>query len=180
MKAPIVFDIFLAILTLFNTSYAQSEQGICSHGKETLPSLSCSGYAILKETTIEGNTSVSGPLRTSQSMLHTVQVAGIIEMHNSIVNGDVTVAGPLTATYSQFEKNVTIASDRATFNHSAVKGNVTMGIKNKTPVLELLCRSEVTGAVVFKGEPGIVRMTKDSAVRGKVINGTTETVKVTC
>ncbi len=159
---------------------AEAGFGVCGYGKENIPSLSCSGPAMLKDTTVTGNANVAGPLRAESSLFESIQVAGVIDLKNSRVNGNVTLQGSLIAEHSYFEKNLKINSANIVLKSSIIKGDVIISSKKKTPILHLLCHSDIQGSVTFDGKPGIVKISDDSLIHGNINNGSTERVKVPC
>ncbi len=175
MLKPIGFLLILCFMTA-----AQAGFGVCEYGKQTISSLICYGPAVLKKTQVAGNTQVFGPLKATDASLDVVQVKGIIELKNSKINGPLSLVGFLTAEHSIFTKDITLISNQAIFRSSLINGSITMASKRTQPVLNLFCRTEVTGSVVFPQKAGVVRMTKDSILRGQITNGRIEMVERTC
>jgi cytoskeletal protein CcmA (bactofilin family) len=160
--------------------FAYSGFGVCNHGKETLPSVICDGPAVLKQTTITGNMNVTGKLYAEGLSVSSMTVLGDAELSDSEVNGEVKIVGNLKANQVNFKKGVAVESDKILLNHSVVNGTLIITSAQATPYVQLQCSSAVKGAVFFDGKAGIVQVTGDSAVQGKIINGSTEFVKRSC
>lgn len=101
---------------------------------------------------------------------------GVANVSHSSVKGNVEVTGAINAKHGNFAGDLSIASDNAVLSASSVKGSITMKAKNKNPVLELYCGTTVLGDITFKNYAGIIKKSADSIIKGKVINGSIETV----
>lgn len=160
--------------------YAYTGFGICNYGKETIPEVICYGPTVLKETTVNGDVKVTGPLKAYNVNMSSLEVTGTVEMENTNVVGNAHITGPLSSTKSKFEKGLEVTGDSVELNHSTINGTLTISSSSEKPLLDMSCDSWVTGAVVFNGTKGIVKITDDSMVKGKVENGEFEFVKKIC
>lgn len=154
--------------------------GVCNFGKETVPSVVCYGPTVLKETTVQGDTKIAGSLNADGITTNAMIVDGAVDVSNSTVNGKTEVVGALHASTTNFQKEIKASTSDMTLDHSVVRGSVTISSSSTTPYLRLQCSSAITGTVTFDGKPGVVQITGDSAVQGKVNNGVMEFVKKNC
>jgi hypothetical protein len=109
-----------------------------------------------------------------------MNVIGATQLANSEVRGSVKVVGDLNADNVNFKKGIAIESDKIMLNHSSVNGLVIVTSNQKTPYVQIQCGSDVKGPVMFDGKAGVVQVTGDSVLRGKIVNGSTEFVKRDC
>ncbi|EKD72299.1 MAG: hypothetical protein ACD_45C00709G0001 [uncultured bacterium] len=143
-------------------------------------SIDVAGVAELYDTIVKNKSSVAGMLTAFQSKLTAVQVAGNAKLTKTSVSGSAKIQGSLTATDSDFANDVVLYSDKLDLVSSTVKGDLIIASKHKNPVVTLTCGSHIEGKVIFTEKAGTVKMTADSVIKGKIINGTTEVIKVSC
>lgn len=173
--------IIISVLTLINHPvFAYSGFGVCNHGKETLDSVMCDGPAVLKQTTVKGNMNVTGKLYAEGISVSSMTVLGDAELSNSEVNGQAKIVGNLKADHVSFKKGLAVESDTIFLSHSVVGGTLIITSNQSTPYVQVQCSSAVKGSVLFDGKAGVVQVTGDSVVQGKIINGSTEFVKRSC
>lgn len=170
----------LFALFLLNSAYAYTGFGVCNYGKETVATVICYGPTVLKQTTVSGNIKVTGSLQAEDISVNDILVEGNVDIKNSAVNGALNVTGSLMSDHVEYKKGIAVNSDQITLNNSKVNGLVTVTSTQKPPYLQVQCNSVVTGSVLFDGKAGVVQITGDSIVQGKVVNGSLEFVKRTC
>lgn len=169
------------IMTLMTTSaYADEAFDICHLGKQTVPSVTCYGPAVLTDTTINGEMNVAGTLRATNISVQSVIVSGSAAIVNSKVKGLVNVTGHFQAKKVDFSKDLVITSDGAEFDNSIVRGNITIKSPTLKPTLIVQCGTTIAGSVTFEGLAGVVQVTDDSMVQGKIDNGTLEFIDKEC
>jgi hypothetical protein len=178
MKRLIICGLLTGLMSA--TSYAYTGFGVCNYGNQTVTSIVCYGPTVLKQTTVNGDIKVTGDLKAENISVRDIVVQGAADISNSEVSGSVNVTGSFTANQVQFQKGVAIQSDSAILSHSKVNGLMTMTSDQSTPYLQVQCGSVVTGSVLFDGKAGVVQITGDSLVQGKVVNGSMEFVKRNC
>lgn len=154
--------------------------GVCNYGKQTIPSVVCYGPTVLKQTTVNGDINISGSLTAENISARSLMIEGDVELKNSQITGTVNITGSLDAEYVQFSQGVAVEADTVILNHSKVNGLMTITSNDKNPYLQLQCGSVITGSVLFDGKAGVVQITGDSLVQGKVVNGSQEFVKRDC
>jgi hypothetical protein len=173
--------LFIALSSGAMLAHAYSGMGVCNHGNETIDSVMCNGPAVLKQTTVKSNMNVTGALHAEGiSVAAAMTVLGATEISDSEVDGQVKISGDLSADHVQFKKGVAVDSSNILLNHTSVNGMLIVTSPDKTPYVQVQCGSVVKGAVMFDGKPGVVQVTGDSEVAGKIINGSTEFVKRSC
>jgi len=173
--------LFLMILSIASNSlYAYSGFSVCNHGNETLSSVMCDGPSVLKQTQITGDMNIAGTLQADGISVTSMKVIGETRIANATVRGSVNVVGDLSASHVVFSKGIAIQSNNILLNHTTVDGLVIVTSPDKTPYVQIQCGSDVKGSVMFDGKAGVVQITGDSILRGKVVNGSTEFVKRDC
>jgi hypothetical protein len=174
----IIFSIIT--LTFLNSAHAYTGFGVCNYGKETVDSVICYGPTVLVQTTVTGNIKVTGSLQAENISVKNLVIEGSVDIKNSEVKGTVNIAGALMSDHVEYKKGVAVTSDKITLNNTRVNGLMTVTSKQNSPYLQVQCNSVITGAVLFDGKAGVVQITGDSLVQGKVVNGSLEFVKRTC
>lgn len=175
-----LLSLVCATLLLASTANAYVGFGVCNFGKEVVPSVVCYGPAVLKQTTIQGDMKIAGSLSAENITVGAMTVSGDTDIANSTVNGASDITGALHSDHTNFGKGINIQGEDVLLNHSVIKGSMTISSSNNTPYLKIQCSSAITGTVVFDGKPGVIQITGDSAVQGKVTNGAMEFVKKSC
>lgn len=163
-----------------NAVHAYAGFGVCNHGKETLPSVICDGPTVLKQTQIKGDLKIAGTLQAEGISTTNMNIKGSAQITDAEVRGAVNVIGDLTADNVTFKKGIAVESDKIMLNHTTVNGLVIVTSKNTTPYVQVQCGSDIKGSVMFEGKPGVVQVTQDSVLRGKIVNGSTIFVKRDC
>lgn len=160
--------------------YAESGFGICDFGNVTLPSIVCSGPGFLKNTIVKGDIRIAGNMEAHDIQAAAVSVTGSLTIDRSKIGGQVDVAGNLEASQTEFAKSIIVSGTTVVLNHSRVFGEVKINSTVTKPTLRLVCGSVIAGTVNFGNLEGVVQVTGDSMVQGKVINGTLEFIKESC
>lgn len=177
MKRIVLITIVIAGLA---NAYAYTGFDVCNFGNEKVTSVICYGPAVLKDTTVTGDVKVAGPLKASNISAGTMHIAGSATVQGSKILGSADVAGKLYAEKVTFEKGLNVSANAITLRSSIVKGPVVVSSQATKPYLKMECGSVVTGSVTFEGMEGIIQVTDDSMVQGKIINGTLEFVRKKC
>lgn len=154
--------------------------GVCNHGKETIPSVVCYSPAVLRQTTVTGGIKVTGSLQAESITARDLTVEGAVSISDSSITGAVNITGTLNADHVVFKQGVAVESDTIALNHSQIGGLLTVTSLTNSPTIQLQCNSVIKGSVLFDGKAGIVQVTNDSSVQGKVVNGSLEFVTRKC
>lgn len=174
------FLYFFSLYCMTLPASAQSGFGICDYDKMTLPSIVCNGPAFLKETIVSGNINITGNMEAHHIKASDLNVTGSVNIHDSRISGNVQVTGNLASYQTEFKKSLTVYGEKVLLNHSIVRGEVKIHSTVNKPSLKLTCGAGIAGSIVFEGLEGIVQVTGDSIVQGKVMNGTIEFLKEEC
>lgn len=163
---PIPFFMVLA-----STSLAYTGFGICNYGKETVPAVICYGPAVLKGTTVSGDLKVAGELTAVNISANSLSITGATDLQDSKITGTVEIAGNLNASNVEFQKGLNLTADNVSLHKVRVKGDVIINSNSENPHLVMECGTMVFGAVKFMGKAGVIEITGDSAIQGKITNG---------
>ncbi|VVC76786.1 hypothetical protein AQUSIP_21130 [Aquicella siphonis] len=168
------------LLLVASSAQAYTGFGVCNYGKETIPSVVCYGPTVLKQTTVTGDIKVTGALQAENISARALLIEGSVDLRDSQISGSVNITGSLNADHVEFQKGVAVESDSVILSHTKVNGLMTVTSTQKNPYLQVQCSSVITGSVLFDGKAGVVQVTGDSLVQGKVVNGSLEFVKREC
>lgn len=166
MKKAIAIGMLLLGAT---ETYAYKGFDICNFGVETVPAIVCYGPAVLKGTTVAGDLKVTGPLTAEKVTVGALSITGATDLIDTKVTGTVEITGNLTATNVEFSQGLTLTADKVLLHKVKVRGPVNI-TSSSSPNLTMECTS-IRGDVTFNGKAGIVQITDDSVVTGKVNNG---------
>jgi cytoskeletal protein CcmA (bactofilin family) len=169
-----------AIFMLVNTAFAYTGYNICNYGNQTIDSVICNSPTVMKDTTVRGDIKVTGSLSAKNINAQNVEVEGNTDISDSKIMGNVQIKGSFSANNVQFQKGVAVESESIMLNHSTVNGLMTITSDQNTPYLQMQCSSVISGSVLFSGKAGIVQITGESLIKGKVVNGSMEFVKRSC
>lgn len=168
------------ILLQMPAAYAVTGYSVCTYNKQAVDSVVCYGPTVMNDTTVRGDIKVTGSLKAKNISAQNVIVEGSAEISDAKIMGSVNIVGSLTAMNVEFLKGVAVESDAVLLNHTVVNGLVTITSSQKSPVLQVQCSSALNSAVLFSGKAGVVQITGDAYLKGKVANGAVQFVKVNC
>lgn len=172
------------ILGLFicSTAWAYDPYGVCHLSGNTVDKVICDGPAVLVDANVKGNIKVTGTLTATNVITEGELASGAATLKKVTVKGLALIGGDLNAERSTFNQNLQVTANKTRLNGCSVKGSVVIDMNNEyAPSVKVECGSLIDGDVEFKGKkPGLVQVTDDSFLRGKVINGTMEFVRETC
>lgn len=169
------------ITLLFATPlYAYTGFDVCNFGQEELDSVICYRPAVLKQTIVKGGIKVTGSLKADDITAQDLLIEGNVDIQNSRITGQVKVTGDFYANNVEFKKGVAVTGTDIVLNHSNVEGLMTITSTIKPPYVQVQCGSVIAGSVLFSDKAGVVQITGDALVQGKVVNGSLEFVKRKC
>jgi hypothetical protein len=174
----LISSLYIFVLST-SLALAYNAYGVCNYGKEILPSVICYGPAILKGTVVMSGIKVAGPLKAVDVMADSLVITGNADLRNTKIKGPTSITGSLQANNVEFQHGLIVSSDSVILNHSKVNGDLSINSQANKPRL-ILCGTLISGAVTFYGMPGLIQITDDSTVQGKVINGSMEFIKKKC
>lgn len=172
--------ILLTALLAATTAEAYVGFGVCNFGDQKVDSVICYGPAVLKQTSIAGDLKVAGTLDAQRITTQAMSVEGAAKVSDSDIAGNASVTGNLTATKVNFQKDLSVTGNNIFFSNTSIKGTVTVNSSNSAPYVVMQCGTIIRGAVIFAGKAGVVQITGDSIVAGKIKNGAMEFIKATC
>lgn len=157
----------------WSDGFASPYQHVCdygfhSYGRETVESIMMNGSAFLKGTTVLGSTCVNGNLQAEDATLNTLKVNGTVDLRGSSVGGKVVVNGLLTADATQFNEEISIASEMVVFHNCKVASIKIRESSDKVQVVELRNSTLVDGSIVFESGKGEVWLYPGSEIHGDV------------
>jgi len=172
----------IAVVAMCVTSSAGAYTGfgVCNFGKQTVSDVICYGPVILKDTTISGDMKVAGSVKAAGVTIGSMTVAGSVTMESSRVNGVVNIVGSLNTNGVEFVKDLMITSSMVTLTNTKLDGSIKITSEQVKPTLVMQCGTVITGNVTFDSKAGLVQMTDDSSVQGKIVNGTQEFLQKKC
>lgn len=169
--------ITLMMLCMITNSYAE---GICNYSKQRVNAVVCFGPAILKDTAVNGNIKVVGPLTAINVQAKSLSVTGSADVQNTDVAGTVDITGYLEATNSHFFSSMHIQADKLLLNHTVIGGDIQMDSAVSKPIITMKCGTAASGTVTFGGMAGTVQVSDDSSFPGKIKNGVMEFIRSKC
>lgn len=177
MKA---FYLLIVLVMIASKAYAYIGFNVCNYGAQTLSAVVCYGPTVLKQTTVTGDVKVAGTFDATGVSMAGLIIAGNVTIADSKVTGNAEVIGSLHAKRVIFQQNVTVTSADIDLSQTNIKGSLNITSKDTNPTLSMACGTVVKGGVTFNGKAGILQITDDSAVQGKIVNGSMEFVKKPC
>lgn len=170
------------LLTAFSASVAQAYVGfgVCNFGDQKVDSVVCYGPAVLKQTTIAGDLKVAGTLDAQHITVQGMSVEGAANISDSDVGGAVSISGDLNSNQVNFQKDLDVTGDNISLSHTTIRGSMTVHSKSKSPYVVMQCGTVIRGTVVFADKAGVIQITGDSIVAGKIKNGSMEFIKASC
>jgi hypothetical protein len=179
VKFKNVCSTLLAIL-LTSTVYAHTSFGICNYSKENVSYVICYGPAVLNSTTVSNDVKVAGTLDADKTSAGTVTIEGSAYLRDSTIRGPLNIEGKLTAYGVKFQDNIFVSSAKVLLSRSIVSGSIIITSKSANPNLILQCHTTIANSVVFNGSKGLVQISDDSVVQGKIVNATMEFINKKC
>ncbi len=172
----------LVLLVCSSSVWAYDPYGVCHVSNNTVDKVICDGPAVLVDTKVKGVIKVTGALTAANVITHAGLVSGSATLKNVTIDGLTVINGDLNANHSTFNQDLKATANHTVLSGCSVKGSIVIDINNEhAPDVKIECGSLVNGDVEFKGkQPGLVQVTDDSFLKGKVINGTMEFVRETC
>ena len=77
-------------------------------------------------------------------------------------------------------KDISVTSDSVTLANTKLDGSIKVTYQQSKPTVLVECGTIVSGNIIFAGKPGVVQMTNDSSLQGKIVNGTQEFLQKKC
>lgn len=156
-------------------------------------SLKVMGPLTLKHTNIKGETVVYGPFigqelnlnllivygssKIKNTRVGEISIYGPLSIASSKVSGPTTVKGPIHSKKTVFQKDISVASNIATFEDTTFQNieiQRTDEIIHKSPVVYLKGKTIVEGDIIFASGDGKVIADKNVQIKGTIKGGVKE------
>ena len=145
--------------------------GIITCNQQHLNKLLANGHVTINGGSF-GFVRVHGNLTAQQAQFNdAVTLNGNAKLDSDTFMERVNATGVVNCQASIFKKTLNLTASHSSFNGCVIP---TLNINNKTnkpPVIFLSNNAKVTGDVVFNGKAGIVYLTGNATIQGKVLNG---------
>lgn len=158
-------DFLVAILsfTIFSTGYSgdvvngdNKSYGCQKYGKETVDNIYANGCVLMEGTTILNLVFVNGSLNADESTINRLEVNGQVDLKNCIVNNNSIVNGSLNADNTQFQKELSVSSQKVTLTSCSVdtlKVSKVNGYDGKQ-IVELRGTTKIVGPIIMESGKG--------------------------
>lgn len=144
--------------------------GYQRYGKETVDSIQGNGSVILEGTKVLGVVLVNGSLNAEESAIESLQVNGQVDLKNCLINNTATINGSLNADNTQFQKELSIASQRITLRTCSIDSLVVREVSgyDGIQVIDLRSGTKITGPVVVESGNGEIWLSSNSEIIDQV------------
>lgn len=171
---------FLVVLTAFSMigkGYSAEKinkstysYGYQRYGKETVDSIHGNGSILLEGTKVLGPIIVNGSLNAEESTIGSLQVNGQVDLKNCLVNNRAVINGSLNADNTQFQKELSIASQRVTLRTCSIDSLVIREVSgyDGIQVIDLRNGTKVTGPIIVESGNGEVWLSSNSEISDQV------------
>lgn len=165
----------LLLLSLGSAAYANvcsSVPGSVTCGNGSLDRLSGNGIVTLNSTTVTGPTTVNGVLSAEGANFETLDVNGSADLSNCIVNQSGNIKGALSAQSTKFRSILNVYSSTTKLINTKITTDLHIHhTDSKKQVVYLEKSTEISGNIIFDDRNGVVIISKDSKISGKVVGG---------
>lgn len=168
---PIVATLAISI-PAFAAGVCQKYPGTTICGKGEVDNVVAYGVATLNDTTVLQKTDVSGTLTATDANLNMVNSKGNTTLQKTTVNGSNHFFGGLQTNGSTFKKTLTISSTSVTLTDTKTV-DVSLGDIKPVVTQELYLKGNtlINGDITFKQGHGIVYLSGNAQISGKVSGG---------
>lgn len=160
----------IAAMALCSNVYGFTSYGYQKYEKETIDTIQGNGNVDLEGTTVTGLVSVNGRLNAEDSSMDSLQVNGQVDLRNCVINNTTMINGSLHAENTKFQKEVSIASKRITFDACSLDSLIVREEKGYTgvQVIDLQNGTKITGPISVESGNGEIRVSSDSQISDQV------------
>lgn len=144
--------------------------GYQKYGKETVDFVQGNGSVILEGTKVLGPVFVNGSLNAEESEIGSLQVNGQVDLKNCLINNIATINGSLNADNTQFQKELSVASQRITLRTCSIDSIIVREVSgyNGIQVIDLRSGTKVTGPIVVESGNGEIWLSSNSEISNQV------------
>lgn len=168
--------VLLGVLVIFSASYAETIYGPCNFSNRAFDDLTCMGPANLNNVTVKDELKVMGLLNAKKSDFNDLDVKGVANITKTTITGNVTVYGPLDMSETIVKDDVVAATTVVNLSRVTLMGNLTVQSDMQQPVVNI-SKSQITKNLVFSKKAGLVNISTDSKISGKIKNGSKQVAK---
>ena len=141
---------------------------ICQAGE--VDTISSAGVVKANGTHVKKKVTIKGQAIFNRAELNDMRVLGELCLRDSLVKGQGKIYGFLNTQGSKFQKTIEVIGDNLRADSCEFE-DIIMEAYGQTAAINLGNKTVVKGNVVFKGSPGLVTLTGQSKILGKIING---------
>lgn len=176
----LVFMSILSSVSMFNKVYGASDMNVSNYnygcqkyGAESVEAIYKNGSVILEATQVLRSVFVNGSLRANGASMNTLEVNGGVELNNCLVSNATIVNGSLNAQSTEFQGEVSVASQKTIFKSCTVSSLVLREVDGYTgtQIIDLRDGTKVIGSVVVCGGNGEIWLSQDSTVSLNDVSG---------
>lgn len=182
MDKKILLSIVLTVcFTVFQLTAKESscyevksiKQGSQIYGKETVEKIETNGLIKLDGTTITEYLQVNGSLKAEGAQIEKMQINGQATLDNCLIKKKSVVCGFLSVINSKFRDELSVSSEKATFNSSTLTSLHILQVEGYQGVqlVELVGKTKIDGSITFDSGKGEVIADPDTEITGKIIGG---------
>jgi len=150
--------------------------GIVSYGKETMDSLEGNGFISLDGTQVRGKVSVNGNLKAQNATIGFLVCNGHANLQDCVIFGTSEVKGFMNAAKTEFQAGIIAGTQKIYLTDCATESltikDVSWAIGPQS--VELKGNTVVKGSIIFESNKGVVYLSDQSRILGKVIGGNVE------
>lgn len=179
MKKLIFFGVLSALSMSKDIHGAESmddngqSYGNQKYGKKTVDSIQANGAVFLKETKVLGIVSVNGSLSAEESAINCLQVNGQAVLNNCLVEQSAVVNGSLDAQNTQFQNDLSIASQKIVLRMCSVNSLTIREVSGYAgmQIIDLRSGTTVTGSIVVESGKGQILVSSNSKISELQVSG---------
>lgn len=171
------FLVVILSFTIFSTGYSgdvmngdNKSYGCQKYGKETVDNIYANGCVLMEGTTILNLVFVNGSLNADESTINRLQVNGQVDLKNCIVNNNSRVNGSLNADNTQFQKELSVSSQKVTLTNCSVdtlKVGKVNGYNGKQ-IVELCGTTKMAGPIIMDSGNGEIWISSEAKYLTKI------------
>lgn len=156
--------------TVKGDAYVNGESSITA--ATVMGNLQVNGSTQLSQTTVMGESKINGRFTATDSSLNTLKVNGAVSLRQTQVKGVSHINGSLTAVGSHLSKEMTIKSQSITLDSTTAQDIIVKQESDDSPQKVILKNhTKINGFISFEQGNGIVYLSKDSSMTGKIRGG---------
>lgn len=140
--------------------------GYQKYEKQTVDSINENGFVSLEKTKVLGPVQINGSLQAEESEINSLLVNGQVNLNNCLITNTSVINGSLNATGTDFQKNLSIASQKIILRTCTIESLTVREVAGYTEkqVVDLSSGTHVTGSIVFESNHGEVWISSDSTI----------------